>query len=125
MARKTFTRKGLHRLECPMCPGYAYGTVANLELVGLPRCSCGETLQPAELELAMILGADESRPMMEYVRECNSVAKGQASHYAKGRVLRSPEEIAAERVEKSRISGAVWRQISALKPMPVAEALPF
>lgn len=122
---KAFSRKGLHKLECPMCPGYAYGTVANLELVGLPRCSCGETLQPTSLELALILDATDSRPMMEYVSECNSVAKGQASHYAKGRRLRSPEEIAAERVEKTRTAHAVWRQLAALRPMPVAEPMAF
>ena len=57
MAEKKFSRKGLHRVECPACPGYAYGTVANLETVGLPLCACGERLQPTELELAFILDA--------------------------------------------------------------------
>src|SRR5690348_7078503 len=111
-AAKKFSRKGLHRLECPGCPGYAYGTVANLETVGLPRCACGETLQPTELELAMILGADESRPMVDYQRQCNSVAKGQTSHGRRGRQLRGVEEIAAERVEAERRQSARARRLA-------------
>ena len=36
--RKPFTRKGLHRLECQMCDGYVYATVAQLsEQRGLRR----------------------------------------------------------------------------------------
>jgi hypothetical protein len=121
-----FSRKGVHKLECPMCDGAVYATVAVLESRGLPSCWCGETLQPTELELAMILGADESRPMMTYMRECNSVAKGQAAHGRAGRTLkRTPEEIAAERAERERVSLACWRQITALKPMPTPEPLPF
>jgi hypothetical protein len=96
---KTFSRKGLHRLECPMCPCYGYFTVAMLEAAGeLPRCfarGCGETLQPTELELAMLLDAEDSRPMVEYRRECNSVAKGQASHYMLGHKCEAPELVAA------------------------------
>lgn len=118
-----FKRAGLHRLECPMCPGYAYGTVANLELVGLPVCSCGETLQPTELELALILDARESRPFVEYERECNRVAKGQAPHYARGRELRSPEEVAAERVEANRVAAAVFNQMAGLLGAP--DPMPF
>jgi hypothetical protein len=122
---KPFSRKGLHRLECQLCDGFAYGTVANLESIGLPRCACGETLQPTELELAMLLGADDSRPMIAYMRECNSVAKGQAPHGMRGHELRrSPEEIAAERVEKDRRSSAARRRRSALVPVRV-EAMLF
>lgn len=127
MSAKTFKRAGLHRLECPMCSCYGYFTVAMLEAAGeLPLCfarGCGETLQPTELELAMLLDAEDSRPMSEYRRECNSVAKGQASHYARGRELRSPEMVAAERVESSRRSSARQRRLSAL--LPVAEPMPF
>lgn len=113
-----------------MCAGYAYGTVANLELVGLPRCACGSTLQPTELDLALLLDATESRPMIAYMRECNSVARGQRGPGMRasqsGRALRrSPEEIAAERVERERVSHAVWRQISALKPLPTPEPMAF
>lgn len=120
-----FSRKGVHKLECPMCDGAMYATVAQLEHRGLPQCWCGERLQPTTLDLAMILGADESRPMMVYMRECNSVAKGQASHYAKGRVLRSPESVAAERVERERVSFACWRQLAALRPSPSPEPMAF
>jgi hypothetical protein len=127
-ARK-FSRKGLHRLECPMCSCYGYFTVAMLENAGeLPACfarGCGETMQPTELELAMILEAEDSRPMMSYVRECNSVAKGQAPHGMRGHELkRTPEEVAAERVESDRRSSAALRRRSALRPVTV-EAMPF
>lgn len=122
---KAFTRKGLHRLECRMCDGFAYATVRQLESRGLPPCWCGEKLQPTELELALILDATDSRPMIAYMRECNSVAKGQASHGRAGRVLkRTPEQVAAERVESERVSHAVWRQWTALHPAS-AEAMPF
>jgi hypothetical protein len=129
----SFKRAGLHKLECPMCDGYTYGTVANLEEMmrrhgRLPSCACGDTFQPTELELAMILGASESRPMVNYLRECNSVAKGQAAHGRAGRVLkRTPEEVAAERVEAERRSHAVYRQLAAILPVPVSasEAIPF
>lgn len=120
---KAFSRKGLHRLECQLCDGYVYATVAQLEARGLPVCWCGERLQPTELELAMILEAEDSRPMVEYRRECNSVAKGQQSHIRRGRDVQSPEMLAAERVESSRRRSARQRQVMAL--MPVAEAMPF
>jgi hypothetical protein len=120
---KAFKRAGLHRLECQVCDGYMYATVAQLEAKGLPACWCGETLQPTELELAMLLEADDARPMVEYRRECNSVAKGQASHGQRGRVLRSPEMVAAERVESSRRTSARQRRLSAL--LPVAEPMAF
>jgi hypothetical protein len=124
---KTFSRKGLHRLECPMCPCYGYFTVAALEGAGeLPRCfskGCGETLQPTELELAMLLDAEDSRPMVEYRRECNSVAKGQASHYMLGHKCEAPELVAAARVESARRLSARQRRIAAL--MPVPEPMPF
>jgi hypothetical protein len=124
----SFKRAGLHKLECPMCPAYVYATVAGLEANGQPLCSCGETFQPTELDLAMILGASESRPMVNYMRECNSVAKGQAAHGRAGRTLkRTPEEVAAERVEAERRSHAVYRQLAAILPVPVSasEAIPF
>jgi hypothetical protein len=127
MAAKPFSRKGLHRLECPACPGYAYSTVACLETVGQPSCPCGETLQPTELELAFILGAEDSRPMVEYLRKCNSVAKGQAgpgsAHLADTSHYESPEEQAAKFVEKSRRQSARARRLAALLPAP--QPMPF
>lgn len=89
MAAK-FKRAGLHRLECASCDGYGYFTVAQLEARGLPGCWCGQTLEPAELELALMLGV-ETITVQAYRAKVNSVAHGQASHYAKGRELESPE----------------------------------
>jgi hypothetical protein len=63
--------------------------------------------------------------MMDYMRECNSVAKGQAPHGMRGHELkRTPEEVAAERVESDRRSSAALRRRSALRPVTV-EAMPF
>lgn len=116
---KPFSRKGLHKLECQVCDGFLYATVAMLEAKGLPPCWCGSPLQPTELDLAMILGAEESRPLVEYRRECNRVAKGQAPHGRAGRELkRTPEQVAAERVEISRRATRSYRRA-------VPEALPF
>jgi hypothetical protein len=119
-----FTRKGLHRLECPMCDGFAYATVATLERRGLPPCWCGEVLQPTELELAMMLDAVDSRPMVDYLRECNRVAKGQQPHVRQGRDCRAPELVAAERVEVERRELARARRRAGLSRV-VAEAMPF
>jgi hypothetical protein len=87
-----FSRKGLHKLECAGCDGYAYYTIATLERRGLPRCGwCEETMQPTVLELALEIGADDAPVMQAYRAKVNSVAKGQASHYSKGADLESPE----------------------------------
>lgn len=122
MSAKPFSRKGLHRLECPECPGYTYSTVANLETVGLPSCKCGSTFEPERLELAELLGV-ESPAVIAYRLECQSIAHGQASHGQRGRQLRPVELVAAERVESRRRSEARNRRLSALRPVP--EALPF
>jgi hypothetical protein len=106
--RRAFKRSGLHRLECESCDGYTYSTVSCLE-----RCG---------LELALLLDVDCA--LVEAYRvECNRVAHGQASHYAKGRTLRSPEDVAAERLECSRRERARSNRLTAL--LPVAEPLPF
>lgn len=93
MAAK-FKRGGLHRLECASCPTYGYYTVAMIEDAGLPVCwreGCGDTLQPARIELALLLGADKAPVMAEYSAKVNSVARGQVSHVARGREVESPE----------------------------------
>jgi hypothetical protein len=61
---KPFSRKGLHRLECALCDGYSYATVATLERRGLAPCWCGEPLYPAELELALHLGGCDASPVV-------------------------------------------------------------
>jgi hypothetical protein len=120
--RRAFKRSGLHRLECESCDGYTYSTVSCLERCGLPSCGCGGRLVPDELELALLLDVDCA--LVEAYRvECNRVAHGQASHYAKGRTLRSPEDVAAERLECSRRERARSNRLTAL--LPVAEPLPF
>ena len=127
---KPFTRKGLHRLECAMCDGFAYATISQLETRGLPPCWCGDTLQPDRLELAMHLDANASRPMRDYQAACNSAAKGQAAHGRAGRVLkRTPEEIAAERVQDARSAAVKARRVASAanarrRGAPV-EAMPF
>lgn len=75
-----FSRKGLHKLECAMCDGFGYFTIATLEAKGLPKCGwCeAETMQPTVLELAIELGADDAPVMSAYQAKVNSVAKGQA-----------------------------------------------
>lgn len=126
MAERPFSRKGLHKLECPDCPCYGYFTVAALEDAGgLPQCfraGCGALLEPTELELAVLLGVD-SPAVTEYVAECESIAHGQASHGMRGRELRPVESIAAERVSKRRRERALSNRLRALRP--AAEPLPF
>jgi hypothetical protein len=127
-----FKRGGTHRLECPACPFYVYATVAALEAHGLPACPCGETLEPARLELAELLGRDQSPAMIEFAREVSRVANGQARKTGYGHDLRAvlhavnwrdPATIAAERVEAARTVAAQKRRLQALKP--VSEPLPF
>jgi hypothetical protein len=66
---KPFSRKGLHKLECQWCDGFAYFTVPTLEARGLPRCGwCGEAMEPATLELALELGQDDS-PIVRELRD--------------------------------------------------------
>jgi hypothetical protein len=91
---KPFSRKGLHKLECQWCDGFAYFTVPTLEARGLPRCGwcdASERMQPATLELALEINATDAPVMQEYQAKVNSLAKGQASHYSLGRECESPE----------------------------------
>jgi hypothetical protein len=116
-----FKRTGLHRLDCPMCPGYAYGTVANLESVGLPVCACGERMQPARIELALMLEADDAPVMTAYRSKVSSVAHGQAWTGRGG--LEQPEQRAVDHIAREQRHAARQRRIAAL--MPVAQPMPF
>lgn len=125
MAAK-FKRTGLHRLTCTACPTYGYFTVAMLEQAGLPRCwrdGCGETLMPDRIEVALLLGVDDAPVMAAYRAKVGSVAHGQASHYAKGRELESPEFRAIESISREQRKAARERRIAAILPTP--EPLPF
>jgi hypothetical protein len=127
---RPFKRAGLHRLECPDCPCYGYFTVAMLErLPGLPAClaaHCPGTLVPAELELAMLLGA-ECAVVDEYRREVLSAQHGQAGASGCGRRdtsgWRTPELIAAMRVESRRRDVARSNRLAAIAPVPTP--MPF
>lgn len=130
---KPFSRKGLHRLECPMCPCYGYFTVAMLENAGdLPECfarDCGKaTMQPMAIELALLLDADDAPIMRAYLAKCSSVAHGQAHTGRDASTLESPEfralygtsrdpGIIAQQRQQSRT-----RQLMALRPAPEAMA---
>jgi hypothetical protein len=118
---KAFKRTGLHRLNCPVCAGYTYSTVANLETVGLPRCACGETFQPERLELAMMLGADDSPVMAAYERKVSSVAHGQAWTGRSG--LDDPSQRAYAEISREQRKASRERRLMAL--MPAAEPMAF
>lgn len=121
-----FKRSGLHRLTCEACPTYGYFTVATLEDAGLPTCwreGCGATLQPERIELALLIGADDAPVMSAYRAKVGSVAHGQASHYAKGRALESPEFRAVESISREQRKAARARRIAAILPTP--EPMPF
>ena len=118
----TFKRSGLHRLECDGCGGYVYAPVAQIERAGLPCCGCGARFLPDRVELAELLDVD-CPARDEYHRELNRVSHGQAPHGRRGRVLRSAELIAYERVEQRRRDRARSNRIEAR--MPAAEPMPF
>jgi hypothetical protein len=124
---RPFTRRGLHRLECPECPGYTYSTVAALEAIGLPSCGCGARFQPERLELAALLGVEDAPAVEEYRRELQSAGHGQAWASGCGRrdtsEWRTPETIAAERVEQRRREVARKRRLAAIAATPAL--MPF
>lgn len=121
MQSKPNKRRGLRKLECE-CGASVYITWAQAEQHGLPVCGCGGRFMPEDLELAGALGVD-SPVMDEYHAALSSVMHGQASHIQRGRTVRQPEEIAAERVERSRKDRARAARLAAL--LPVAEPMPF
>jgi hypothetical protein len=136
---KPFSRKGLHRFSCPMCPCYGYFTVALVEDVGLPPCfapGCpgqDERMQPDRLELAIILEAWHAPVYVEYVdlaarkemgqypaqvrnaRAGKTEAEGLANMWD-----RAATEITVLTRERAR--GRSGRRIA--RPVPV-EAMPF
>lgn len=120
---KPFKRSGLHRLECPACPGYTYATVAMLETVGIPACACGAAFTPDRLELCELLGLEDAPAVLEFSSACHSIAHGQASHVARGRKVRAVEAVALERVESNRAAAARQRRLNALRP--ALEPMPF
>jgi hypothetical protein len=132
---KPFSRKGLHRLECPACSCYGYFTVAMLESAGeLPECfarGCGETMMPAELELARILGLDEAPVVQAWVDLARRKEMGQkpaqirASRGKPGELAnmwdRAAAELESARREQARNRrGRRWQA-----PAATVEAMPF
>lgn len=129
---KPFKRTGLHRLNCPMCPGYAYGTVANLESVGLPACACGETLQPERIELAIMLGLEDAPVVLAWQSmtadkvqsQTRSVGGWQKALQRQGAgTLNRMDVSALEEIRAEQAAAARKRRIAAIMPTP--EPLPF
>lgn len=119
--RKPFARTGLHRLDCDRCSAYVYATVASLETHGFPLCACTGTFQPQRLELALMLGCDDSPVMLAYVSKTSSVAHGQAWTGRTG--LAQPEQRAFEQIDADQRAASRARRIAALKPP--TEPIPF
>lgn len=97
-APRPFKRTGLHRLNCPMCSGYTYATLGNLELMlsmhgRLPGCACGEQLEPDRVELADAL--DMPHPLLEEWRQrwANKLT-AQRPHAYRGHKLADAHELA-------------------------------
>lgn len=87
---------------------------------GIATCPCGGRLIPEDPDdAALVLSEDEleQHPMVElYRRELASVMHGQAPHAQKwgGDHLRSPDELAARKVEKARREAARRNQLAGL-----------
>jgi hypothetical protein len=132
MTARPFKRAGLHKLVCRDCGGYVYAAVAQLERHGLPVCpECGEAYDADELELALLLGLDDSPIVAAWrdltarkeLSQCRSVGwEHAAERHASGTLnrmdTRAADEMRAERRERARSN-----RLQALRP--AAEAMPF
>ena len=126
----TFSRKGLHRLECPMCEATVYSTVAQLEQRGLPACWCGERFQPATVDLALHLGADDAPIAREFFdREARKDLAQKPAQIRASRRGRDPSTLndmtaaALDEVRELQRSNARKRRLALFTPTP--EVIPF
>jgi hypothetical protein len=129
---KPFTRSGLHRLEC-CCGNYTYSTVAAIETYGMPSCSaCQAPFEPAKLELAVLLGADDAPVMQAWQSITGDKVHSQTRslggwHKVLERqgagTLNSMDGKAFEEIVAAQRAQARDRRLNAL--MPVANAMPF
>lgn len=118
-------RTGLKRIACTSCGLSAYQTVAQLERGDMPvSCwKCGGRFLPEDWEVLghlynLGLVDDEaysSHPMAQaWQFEVERVAKGQAPHVAKQRVLKPAEAVAEDRVLKAFEADRRARQLAGL-----------
>jgi hypothetical protein len=127
MASETFRRSGLHRVACTGlgCTVSAYQTIAQMKRGEMPSVCwlCGELMAPenwqlaGELYEAGVLSDDamSAHPVTQaWQLEVEKVAKGQAPHVAKQRVMRSPEAVAEDRVLKAFSAERKSRQLAGL-----------
>jgi hypothetical protein len=128
MARPVGTTRTqrMRKLACE-CGYIAYTSRRWIER-GLPLCPCGAQLLPEDPDdAALVLTADqlaEHPAVVAYKRAVASVMHGQsgparALRNAGGRGFRSPDEIAAQRLERERRDAARARQLGALRRGPV------
>jgi hypothetical protein len=130
-ARSRNPRRGLQKLEC-LCRTVAYQTWATIEAGKLPACGeCSSRFVPMDLELAALVCSEDELAEHPWYRELDrqaaSVSHGQAPHImGNGRrgmdSLRSPDEVALERVQASMREDARVSQLKGLRrsvePMP-------
>jgi hypothetical protein len=128
------SRQGLKRLECAdQCGALAYMTLAQLERHGCPCCPCGAAMVPEALEVACAVLTPEQLDLHPSWRDFwgrqRSIQHGQASHIQRGRQVRAPEAIAAERIDRDLTRAARERRLSGLKQYANAasavEEIPF
>lgn len=139
MSAKPFSRKGLHRLECGMCPCYGYFTVAMLEQLGeAPDClarECIGRLEPTELDLAFMLGLDDAAVVVRWrelthnseLSQLRSVRGTQRAAERRSLGTLNPMDVkAADEIRQERRENARAARLAALRPAPrVPDPMPF
>lgn len=122
----------LRKLECE-CGNIAYQSRAQIKR-GVNRCCCGGELIPADPDdAALVLSPErlaEHPAVARFVELRASAISGQAWRgglQATGhRSWRSPDEIAAARLEAERREAAREARLGALRPVaPVSDPIPF
>lgn len=114
----TFSRRGLHKLECAGCDAYVYATVASLERHGVPVCACGAPYEPERHELAIVLGLDDAAVVREYRERLSGFLEGQKGHVNKRHNCQDPEAAITAEFETRRRARARSNRLGALLPAP-------